>query len=168
MTCAVAHAEDGCPVLDAVRERRPPFSPDDCVSEFAALFKGYGVHRAVSDKWGGDWVVQAFQKAGIKVEPSAIPKSDLYREILPLLNAHRCSLLDHPRLVTQFCGLERRTARGGRDSIDHAPMAHDDLANAVAGALLQAKARQPMRISPEALAAIGPSRPLRPAHRVYL
>jgi hypothetical protein len=42
-------------------------------------------------------------------------------------------LLDHPRLLTQLVGLERRTARGGRDSIDHAPGAHDDLANAVAG-----------------------------------
>src|SRR5262249_19712611 len=36
------------------------------------------------------------------------------------------------------------TARGGRDSIDHAPGAHDDIANAVAGALV---------------AALGPSEP---------
>ena len=35
----------------------------------------------------------------------------------------------------QLIGLERRTARGGRDSIDHAPGAHDDLANAVAGCI---------------------------------
>jgi hypothetical protein len=35
----------------------------------------------------------------------------------------------------QLLGLERRTARGGRDSIDHAPGAHDDIANAAAGAL---------------------------------
>lgn len=28
---------------------------------------------------------------------------------------------------------ERRTARGGRDSIGHAPGAHDDVANSVAG-----------------------------------
>ena len=42
-------------------------------------------------------------------------------------------LLDDPRLVAQIVGLERRTARGGRDSIDHAPGAHDDVANAVAG-----------------------------------
>ena len=34
--------------------------------------------------------------------------------------------------------LERRTARGGRDSIDHGPGAHDDIANAVAGALVLA------------------------------
>ena len=36
--------------------------------------------------------------------------------------------------MAQLCGLDRRTARGGRDSIDHAPGGHDDLANAVAGA----------------------------------
>jgi len=33
-----------------------------------------------------------------------------------------------------ICGLERRTGRSGKDSIDHAPNGHDDLANAVAGA----------------------------------
>ena len=33
-------------------------------------------------------------------------------------------------------GLERRTARGGRDSIDHTPGGHDDLANAAAGVLV--------------------------------
>jgi hypothetical protein len=42
-------------------------------------------------------------------------------------------LLEDARLFAQIVGLERRTARGGRDSIDHAPGAHDDLANAVAG-----------------------------------
>lgn len=30
-------------------------------------------------------------------------------------------------------GLERRTARGGKDSIDHGRGSHDDVANAVAG-----------------------------------
>ena len=38
------------------------------------------------------------------------------------------------RLVSQICGLERRTSRAGKDSIDHGPGGHDDLANAVAGA----------------------------------
>jgi hypothetical protein len=42
-------------------------------------------------------------------------------------------LLEDARLFAQIVGLERRTARGGRDSIDHAPGAHDDVANAVAG-----------------------------------
>jgi hypothetical protein len=62
-------------------------------------------------------------------------------------------LLDNKRLTTQLCGLERRTARGGKDSIDHAPGAHDDAANAVAGAIVLALAgNQPMVISSEFLA----------------
>lgn len=53
----------------------------------------------------------------------------------------------NPSLVNQLCGLERRTARSGKDSIDHAPGAHDDLANAAAGALTMAAAeRGPIRI----------------------
>jgi hypothetical protein len=65
-------------------------------------------------------------------------KSDIYRDLLPVLNSGRAQLLDHPRLVAQLCGLERRTARGGRESIDHAPGGHDDMANCVAGSLLPA------------------------------
>jgi hypothetical protein len=61
-------------------------------------------------------------------------------------------LLPLQRLISQLCGLERRTSRGGRDSIDHAPAAHDDVANAVAGALLLVGSRPPMRISSRALA----------------
>jgi hypothetical protein len=41
-------------------------------------------------------------------------------------------------MVMQLTSLERRTSRGGRDSIDHAPGSHDDIANAVAGALVTA------------------------------
>jgi hypothetical protein len=51
-------------------------------------------------------------------------------------------LLDHPKLVFQLCALERRTARGGKDSIDHVPNAHDDLANAVAGVVHRTLARK--------------------------
>jgi hypothetical protein len=49
------------------------------------------------------------------------------------LKSRRLDLLDEPKIVNQFVGLERRTGRGGRDTIDHAPGSHDDLANAVAG-----------------------------------
>ena len=49
------------------------------------------------------------------------------------LSQRTVDLLDSDRLLNQLVGLERRTARGGRDSIDHAPGGHDDLANAVAG-----------------------------------
>ncbi|TME74565.1 MAG: hypothetical protein E6I48_09050 [Chloroflexi bacterium] len=45
-----------------------------------------------------------------------------------------------PRLHAQLLGLERRTARAGRDVISHGPMAHDDLANSAAGCLVMAVA----------------------------
>ena len=64
---------------------------------------------------------------------SDLVKTDLYRELLPSINSARIELLDHSRMVSQMLGLERRTARGGRDSIDHGPQGHDDLANVVAG-----------------------------------
>ena len=57
------------------------------------------------------------------------------RDWLPALNSRKVDLLEDPRLIAQIVGLERRTARGGRDSIDHAPNAHDDLANSVAGVI---------------------------------
>ena len=135
MTLAVSHLEGERVVLDALRERRPPFSPESVVEEFAALLKTYRVREVVGDRYGGEWPRERFRAAGIKYTPSEMAKSDLYRELLPLVNAERVELLDHPRLVAQLVGLERRTARGGRDSIDHAPGAHDDLANVAAGAL---------------------------------
>jgi hypothetical protein len=67
-------------------------------------------------------------------------KSELYQAVLPILNSGAAELLDLPRMISQFVGLERRTARGGRDSVDHAPGGHDDLANCVAGALTLAYA----------------------------
>ncbi len=136
MCLAIAHREDEAGVLDVVREVPPPFSPDAVVAEFAALLKRYDVHTVQGDRYAGEWPVEAFHKVGITYEQAARPKSDLYRELLPILNAGRCRLLDLPRLTTQLCSLERRTARGGRDSVDHAPGAHDDLANVVAGVLV--------------------------------
>ena len=169
MTAAIGHLErhanpnehtfkaSGVFFLDAIREVRPPFSPDQVVLEFSAFAKGYGVTVAESDKWGGDWVIEAFKKHGLRVVPSAKPKSDIYRELLPILNGHQCSLIDNARMVTQLCNLERRTARGGRDSIDHPPGGHDDVANAVAGVLVMVSAGpQPMRIDPKILDRITP------------
>ncbi len=81
---------------------------------------------------------RTISKHGINYEPAESPKSELYRDLLPLINSGAVDLLEHDRLVTQLTSLERRTSRGGRDSIDHAPGAHDDVANAVAGALVTA------------------------------
>jgi len=140
-TLAIAHKEDGIAVLDAIRERKPPFSPEAVVSDYAAVLKSYGVSKVVGDRFAGEWVREPFKVHGISYAPSAKPKSDLYRDALPLINSRKCELLDDAKLLSQFVGLERRTARSGRDSIDHAPNAHDDLCNVVAGVLVHCTAR---------------------------
>jgi hypothetical protein len=121
---------------------------------FAALLKSYGVLRIGGDRYAGEWPREQFRKHGITYEPSEMAKSDLYRELLPLLNSGRVELLDHGRLVAQLCDLERRTARGGRDSIDHSPGAHDDIANAVAGVLVSCASSGTGLWQREALAAV--------------
>src|SRR5207249_4595397 len=95
-----------------------------------------------------------FRKLGIKYRLAERPKSDLYRELLPLVNSRHVQLLDHPRLISQLLGLERRTARSGKDSIDHAPNAHDDLVNAVAGVLVavsESLTEEPELVAPIAI-----------------
>jgi hypothetical protein len=137
MTLAVAHLGDGAVcVLDAVLEIRPPFDPETAVAECAALLRRFGVPKVMGDRYAGEWPRARFREHGIEFEQSARPKSDLYHDLLPLLNARRVELLDNSRLAAQLVGLERRTARSGRDSIDHAPGGHDDVANAVAGVLV--------------------------------
>jgi hypothetical protein len=140
MTLAISHKEDGRAVLDCVLERKAPFSPDSVVAEFAALLKIYGVSTVTGDRYAGEWPAERFSTYGIRYEPAELNRSELYLSCLPLLNSGRLELLDHPRMVSQFCGLERRTSRGGRDTVDHAPGSHDDIANAVAGAAWLASA----------------------------
>jgi hypothetical protein len=99
------------------------------------LLKSYRVDVITGDKYAGLWPVERFQVHGIRYEQAAKPKSDLYRDLLPVINSGSVELLDNDVMLSQLCNLERRTARGGRDSIDHAPGAHDDVANAVAGVI---------------------------------
>jgi hypothetical protein len=146
-TLAVAHQEDDLGysdahgqeekrrvIIDCIREMRPPFSPEDVVDEFAALLKAYRVRTVRGDKYAGEWPREQFRKRGIQYAVVDASKSDLYRDLLPRITSRRIELPNASRLIQQLAGLERRVSRAGKDSIDHAPGAHDDVANAVAGA----------------------------------
>jgi hypothetical protein len=87
-------------------------------------------------------VRESFRRHGVSYDVAVNPKSDIYRDLLPAINSGEVRLLDNDRLVMQLVGLERRTAHGGRDSIDHGPNGYDDLANAAAGALTDASTRK--------------------------
>jgi len=130
---AIGHQEADRAVVDALRERKPPFSPEGVVEEFADLLKSYGLSAVTGDRYAGEWPREAFRRHGIEYRLAEHPKSVLYQSMLPLLNSERLDLLDVPGLVSQISALERRVARGGKESIDHPPHGHDDLANVVAG-----------------------------------
>jgi hypothetical protein len=149
MTLAIGHVEAGVAVIDAIRERKPPFRPEACVAAFAELLKRYRVTAICGDRYGGEWPRDAFKRHGVDYVPAIKPKSDLYLELLPRINSGQLDLLDHAKLTAQLLSLERRTARSGKDSIDHPQGGHDDVANAVAvvAYLLQA-VQQPMTFAP--------------------
>jgi hypothetical protein len=140
-TLAISHRDSrkDLVVIDAVREYRPPFSPEQVVEDFAALLKFYRITRVTGDRYGGEFPRELFRKHGISYDLSKETKSELFRDFLPLLNSVRVTLPRNDRLVSQIVSLERRVSAGGRETITHPDHGHDDLANAVAGATKASK-----------------------------
>ena len=135
MTLAIAHSEPGRVVLDYLKEVKPPFSPDAVVKEFSKIIKSYGLSQVYGDRYGGEWPRERFRVYEVNYVVATKTRSDLYRDMLPLLNAREVDLLDNKVLYQQLLNLERRTSKAGKDIIDHPPGSHDDLVNAAAGAL---------------------------------
>jgi hypothetical protein len=150
-TLAIAHKEaapiDGVRrtetlVLDAVREVKPPFAPEAVCEEMADLMKRYRITKCAGDRYAGGFPPGTFRKFGINYEPSDKSKSELFIDLLPHINSRMVDLLDNDRMVTQLVSLERRTSPSGKDLITHPPAGHDDLANAIAGALCRASEKR--------------------------
>lgn len=132
---AIGHLDDGCVIIDAVRGRTG--SPAEITREFAEVLKSYNVHEVHGDRYAGHWPRDEFKKHGIDYQTAMLDRSGLYLEFLARLNSERVELPPCEKSRRQFVGLERRTSRGGKDSVDHAPGAHDDRANAIAGLVAQ-------------------------------
>jgi len=137
---AVSHAEGDRVILDLCRARKAPFNPSAVVEEFATLLKSYGLSEVRGDHYSAEWVASAFQQRGVVYRALEKPKSELYLEVLGPLNSERIELPDHKELLAQFAGLERRTSRSGRDTVDHRVGGHDDSCNAAAASLVLAAA----------------------------
>ena len=105
------------------------------MKDFAKVLKEYRVSKVVGDRYAGAFPAEAFSKAGVTFEATEHSKSQIYKNVLPLITSGRVELLDKPRLRNQLLNLERK-ATGGRESIDHHRGAHDDVANCVCGLLV--------------------------------
>lgn len=136
MTLAIAHVDGATRILDCVLEVKPPFEPSVVVATFCETVRAYRCTEVVGDHYGGEWPREHFRARGVSYRTCEYTRSQLYLELLPLLNSKTVELLDLPVLKTQLCNLERRTSRVGKDTVDHPPGSHDDVANAAAGALV--------------------------------
>ena len=89
---AVSHKDGERIVIDAIREMRPPFSPDGVIDELANLLKTYRIRRVTGDRYAGEFPRELFRRHSIEYRCAEKPKSDLYRDLLPLLNSGRIVL----------------------------------------------------------------------------
>lgn len=135
---AVAHQDGDRGVLDCVRIWRPPFNPSGVITEASALFRAFRLSQTSGDTYAPGFVNEGFAAHGITYRPSEHDRSGIYLELLPLVNAQRAVLLDHPELLRELRGLERRRGTSGKDRVDHRPGQHDDAANAAALAIVGA------------------------------
>lgn len=133
---AISHRDGERLILDCIRVVKPSFDPYAVVEEFSKVLKEYGCNTVTGDKYSGDFCSSAFQTNGIRFIGSSKTKSEIYLAVEPLFNRGRLELLDNSLLFNQLRNLERRTRQGGRDLIDHPKRSHDDVANAVCGALV--------------------------------
>ena len=146
--CAIAFKDQvtGVAVLACARELKSA-DTESVVAEFATLLKSYGLDTAYADRYGAEWVRNAFERHGIDLRKSPHDRSGLYLNVLPALNAGQVKLLDLPRLRSQLLSLERRTLRGsGKDVVDHPTAGADDLINACAGSLVLAATADARRV----------------------
>jgi hypothetical protein len=135
-TMAVAHRNKENAIVDLVKAWKPPFDPGEVTKECAEALKPYRVTTVIGDAYGGEWPVAEFRKHGIIYQLSELNRSQLYLNLIPVLNSKRCELSDDRRMIEEFRRLERRRGRSGKDSIDHpAYGGSDDIANSVAGAI---------------------------------
>jgi hypothetical protein len=142
-TLAIAHKElraDGSVrvVLDLIYEKMPPYNPNSTIIEIAAILRQYHCNSCVGDRYSVGFVADGFRKERIEYRESSLDRSEGYLGFLPIMAAGQGLLLDHKRMVAQFAGLVRRTGAIGKDKVDHEVGAHDDVANAVALAMVLA------------------------------
>ena len=102
------------------------------------MVRRYNVTSVVGDRYAGTWVQEPFRNQRIEYQIADLTRSEAYLTMLPAINSGKIELLDDRRLISQLCALERRTARSGRDTVDHQRGAKDDVVNAAALALVRA------------------------------
>lgn len=130
---AIGHKDGNKVIVDFQKTYAAPFDPNRVILEMAGELGRFNVRRVLGDNYAAEFVANGFKRCALNYIRCKKPKGELYAELLPRLCTCEIELLDDEKAVAQLAGLERRTRSGGKDIIDHASGAKDDLANAIAG-----------------------------------
>jgi len=101
------------------------------VERFAEALRRYNCRRVTGDNYAGLTFRQDFAQHSIDYHASEKTRSQLYEDFEVVLNAGAVELLDIAKMRQQMLTLVIRGAK-----VDHMPGAHDDFANAMAGAVV--------------------------------
>lgn len=140
-TAAVASRDGDVGVLHCIVEIPAPCDPVNATAQIAAVLKSYGITEVFGDRYAVGFVTAELSRHGLTLQHTTKSRSDLYRELLPALRSKRLRLLASERMVSQLAALERRALSAGGERIDHPANGKDDVANAVAGALVMTAAQ---------------------------
>ena len=141
-TLSICHCESyeagpGRVVQDVMRgftraKRDEQLDLEGIAGQISRIVRGYGVNVVHGDRYAGQWVRQAFERAGVAYRETEKPKSDFYLEVEPLFSTGRIEILDNATLLRELRLLEKKTRAGGKVLVDHPSAQHDDHANALA------------------------------------
>jgi len=132
-------------VIDLIREKKPRFIAADTIREFSHLLRSYGITEIVSDNYAAGFSADEWARNGIRFRACDNNTSENFLCALPLLSSRRGRLADDATLRKQLSGLQRRVV-AGHETVSHAQVAsaHDDVAAAVCGCLVEAAAHTPV------------------------
>jgi hypothetical protein len=88
-TLCIGHTERDQVVVDCIRERKSPLSPEVVCGEFSETLKQYRITTVTGDAYAGEWPVDGFRKHGIQYMKSDMTKSQVYLHMLPLINSRK-------------------------------------------------------------------------------
>jgi hypothetical protein len=133
-TWSVAYIDEaGVVHIVCTGEVKAPFSPSEVCVTVAKDAERYGCKKVYADRYASGFASDAFEAVGLTLEHSALNKSQLYIELLSMVNSGSIAIPDFERGRRQLLALQRRAGQGGRESIDHPKNGKDDIVNAWAG-----------------------------------
>jgi hypothetical protein len=147
---SIAHRSiDGILWLDVARERKPRFVLADVIHDFSHLLREYHISQISCDHFAFGIVADEWARNGIRCVEHANTTSENYLRLPGMFTARRVRLIDNATLRAQITSLECRVV-SGHETVEHPKRAsaHDDIAAAVAGALVLAHGREGHRMMP--------------------